>query len=366
MPLLGGADADILLLLDSCQAIPPKFPSNGSGVVSVLSATGFESGAPGVAAEVGRDSFTQALIDELGALSNRYKETGLVTLSSDIELHGNMLARLKVHLTSVEKDARGLVRADATGRVKFEVPRRRTPVYNFLSINKDPRPIFLAPILCDGDSGKRKEAATPDPAPSKTAAPPPKATAPRVPQVLISVRLGTPSFNVNAFANWILQAPEMAKDVKIEGAYGSFSTLLIIKLPSNTWDLVPKDPAMSLIGYVTSDNKASSINDSIKLCLSRPGASSIPSSSSVPGPFAFGGGKRSLGGFRIAVDQFWYCVSITRDSPLLGYDGFATANITSQCSCGDGPKTIEVQCTSCGHQKCHSCPSQTVKLPIYR
>ena len=264
---------------------------------------------------MGRDSFTQALIDELGALSNRYKETGLVDLSSDIELHGNMLARLKVHLSSVEKDARGLVSADANGRVKFETPRRRTPIYNFLSVNKDPRPIFLAPILRHGDDEKRKEVTAPDPAPSETADPPPKVTAPKVPHVLISVRLGTPSFSVNAFANWILQAPEVAKDVKIDGAYGSFSTLLIVKLPSNTWDLVPKDPAMSLIGYVTSDNKAASINDLIKRHISRPGAPSVASFSSVSGPFASGSGQKSLG--RLGRHYFWTCVSTAHHLPLV-------------------------------------------------
>ena len=46
--------------------------------------------------------------------------------------------------------------------------------------------------------------------------------------------------------------------------------------------------------------------------------------------------------------------------------GFTTTNITPQCGCGDGPKSVEIVCTACDHKQCGSCTSQTVKIPVYR
>src|SRR4051812_26188229 len=58
-------DADVLLFFDSCQAVPQAFDSLGKGVVSAITATGFEPGVIGTAAEVGSHSFTHALIQVL-------------------------------------------------------------------------------------------------------------------------------------------------------------------------------------------------------------------------------------------------------------------------------------------------------------
>ncbi|KAK5659870.1 hypothetical protein OQA88_13333 [Cercophora sp. LCS_1] len=253
--VLGELDCDVLLLFDCCQAIPPQIRSTGAGVVSVLSATGFDIGATGTAAEVGPHSFTRALIDELGTIFNSFVDGTNQAPVSDITLHGSLLARLKVHLSSLEKNRDGSLRINPLGGVAFEPPRRRTPIYRFLSESKNPRPIYIAPFPKDS-RGKYETAAlsTSQPAVRQK----------DVPRVLIRVLLNENSFSIDKFANWVLQAPPEAIQVEIEAAYGSLSTLLIVKMPLATWELVPPDPAMSLIGYVTSSNKADTINQQVQ------------------------------------------------------------------------------------------------------
>jgi hypothetical protein len=54
-------------------------------------------------------------------------------------------------------------------------------------------------------------------------------------------------------------APPECKDVKIEGRYDSFSTLLLVRISVATWNLLPENPAYSFVGFVTSENKACKI-----------------------------------------------------------------------------------------------------------
>lgn len=42
--------------------------------------------------------------------------------------------------------------------------------------------------------------------------------------------------------------------LKVEGVYNSRSTLTLVSLPLEVWNVLPKDPAISTVGIVTSDN----------------------------------------------------------------------------------------------------------------
>ncbi|KAM7183554.1 hypothetical protein V8F20_012578 [Naviculisporaceae sp. PSN 640] len=284
LPILSDLDCDVLLLFDSCQAIPPNIASCGKGVVSVLSATGFDGGVAGVAPPVGPHSFTRALIDELASILNHFVSSTDAQPTTDIALHGNLLVRLKLHLSSVEKDTRGKIKCAHDGSVVFERVQRRTPFYRFLSDNKQPRPIYIAPLpaapnhykpgesplktqrgkhVLEEDSENEQDHAVNAPAGATPASASPP-TEPDVPRVLVRVLLNEGQFNIDNFADWILQAPKQAIDVHIEGAYGSLSTLLIIKMPLAVWNLLPGDPALSLIGYITTDNEAGTINNDIQ------------------------------------------------------------------------------------------------------
>ncbi|KAM7196233.1 hypothetical protein V8F33_006345 [Rhypophila sp. PSN 637] len=280
LPILSDLDCDVLLLFDSCQAIPPNITSTGQGVVSVLSATGFEGGVAGIAPGVGPHSFTRGLIDELASLLNHFVNSADAQPTSDIVLHGNLLARLKIHLSTVDKDPKGKIKCAQDGSVVFEPVQRRTPFYRFLSDNKKPRPIYIAPLPArptqympgEGTPRSRKGKELEEDSdgeqddPSKSLTPPSSAPDTKVetPKVLIRILLREGSFNTADFAAWLLQAPKDAVNIEIEGAYGSLSTLLIVKMPLSVWNLLPRDPALSLIGYVTTDNEADDINEELR------------------------------------------------------------------------------------------------------
>ena len=52
------------------------------------------------------------------------------------------------------------------------------------------------------------------------------------------------------------QLPPEAQGIKIEGIYGSFSTLLLLRIPVVIWDLLPRNSAYSFVGFVSSKNLA--------------------------------------------------------------------------------------------------------------
>jgi hypothetical protein len=80
------------------------------------------------------------------------------------------------------------------------------------------------------------------------------------PQVLLAIRLDKHELDLEAWKECLLrQLPTEAKDIKIEGIYSSFSTLLLLRLPVAVWDLLPANLAYSFIGFVTSENKAAAV-----------------------------------------------------------------------------------------------------------
>src|SRR6266699_6828508 len=97
-------DADVLLLFDSCQAVPQALDSKGKGVISAITATGFEPSIIGTAAEVGSHSFTHALIQVLGVLSMP-RETSPQSAqapATDVLLHSLLITELKKFSISLD------------------------------------------------------------------------------------------------------------------------------------------------------------------------------------------------------------------------------------------------------------------------
>jgi hypothetical protein len=77
-----------------------------------------------------------------------------------------------------------------------------------------------------------------------------------VPHVLISVALeeSQESLDLESWRRWLTGFPALVKYARIQGAYKSYSTLLILALPVMIWDMLPENPACCFIGYVTSEN----------------------------------------------------------------------------------------------------------------
>ncbi|KAK4446955.1 hypothetical protein QBC34DRAFT_144583 [Podospora aff. communis PSN243] len=254
-------DADALLLFDSCQAVPQPFDSKGKGIVSAITATGFEPNTIGTAAEVGPHSFTHALIQVLGVLS--IPSPASTPPPTDILLHTLLISELRKYNSSLERESDGSFKRDTSGCHLVEPCRRKTPIHSWLSRNKSPRHILLLPLR--GAPGVKVSTPT---KPSTKGKKPVYDVV--VPEVLVTVRLTPDSLgelDIEAWVKWVLSLPGhptqvsvKERSVSIEGLYRSHSSLLILRMPSEIYSYLRKFKAMTLIGYVTGENQADEVN----------------------------------------------------------------------------------------------------------
>jgi hypothetical protein len=67
---------------------------------------------------------------------------------------------------------------------------------------------------------------------------------------------------------WLREAPPEARDlIKIEGFWGSFSSLLLVRMPIHVWDLLPESPAVSFVGFTTTDNRGPELQNVVNTLL---------------------------------------------------------------------------------------------------
>jgi hypothetical protein len=78
----------------------------------------------------------------------------------------------------------------------------------------------------------------------------------KLPHMLVSIALDQdqPLPNAEACRRWLCAFPGLAKHVKVEGVFDSYSTVLILSIPVVIWNMMPNDPACQPITYVTSRN----------------------------------------------------------------------------------------------------------------
>lgn len=129
------AYADVLLLYDCCFSASTTTTTSIQGhcsVTEVIAACGYETIAP----QVGRHSFTNALIHTLVALA---RGPGF----SVGELHSRILTRLKCWTPELATDVGGGLIRNADGRPAFEREFRRTPVHTILCETARRRSIVL-------------------------------------------------------------------------------------------------------------------------------------------------------------------------------------------------------------------------------
>jgi hypothetical protein len=251
----------VLLLYDCCHAVPTTTGVTGRGVKEVLAACGFEGRAP----EVGLDSFTHALITELGRASYNSISVG--------ELHGRLIDYLRTWKSSISTNESGEMRFNSAGKPLYERPRRKTPIHCSLSNEPRRRSIILSPLpfeyrsvglpVLSGTSStnhpskkKRYEYSDEDEVEDYGAQDATECT-----QVILSIRVNTDQFEIDDWLEWIRDVPPEATKVKVEGVYGSLSTLLLLRMPIATWNLLPDDPAYSFVGFVTTENLAPSFQN---------------------------------------------------------------------------------------------------------
>jgi hypothetical protein len=73
----------------------------------------------------------------------------------------------------------------------------------------------------------------------------------KVPHVLITLQLDENQYlDTEQTARWLDRFPLLAKWVKVEAVFPSYSNLIIMSVPLPIWDMLPDHPACSFIGYV--------------------------------------------------------------------------------------------------------------------
>ena len=254
--MLEQAISDVLILLDCCAAATAS-AELGSGVTEVIAACGFETSAPGVC----EHSFTRSLIEELRYCSKRSP------LSAAI-LHMKVLSRMKYWKPKpVETKA---------GNPAFH-ERRKTPVHTILTNEGKPRSIVLSPFESisflspevsallahspSSDSSAQDVEMEDSSNDGATTSIPSSVSSPgngseqSCPTVLIAVALEEDQrLQLDTWVEWLRDVPAIAKYARVEGIYESYSTLMLLSLPVNIWDLIPKNPAVSFIGFINSQD----------------------------------------------------------------------------------------------------------------
>jgi hypothetical protein len=250
--LFSKAISDVLVLLDCCAAASAATTS-GNGVLETIAACGFE----GIAPPPGRFSFTNTLINVLGDWNAKPS-------FSVASLHTEILFQLK---------SKSLERGHSGG------PRMewcRTPVHFIYSSDsktpsielsrREPRVMMdqnvadtvsqpYSPRLASCDDSAVLDLASQENLENTLTSMTPTGEL-TVPHVLISVALeeSQERLDLESWRRWLTGFPALVKYARIQGAYKSYSTLLILALPVMIWDMLPENPACCFIGYVTSEN----------------------------------------------------------------------------------------------------------------
>lgn len=225
---------DVLTLYDCCHplCIDRRSPQPTRAVIESLCAGGFESEVP----MPGPDSFTFALVDELSDAASKEFPVSIP------ELHKKLICRLENFQKRAQWNSDGSRRI-INGAPVFTTNGRRTPVHITLSVNEPLRTIMLAPIsqsqrtngrpLIPNDvlksSSKKHES----------------------PGVLLIVRVLEDEHHVkDKVRNWLINSP--AGVVEFKGFYQSYSTLIVVKVAFEVWDLLPQCDAVSFAGFAVS------------------------------------------------------------------------------------------------------------------
>jgi hypothetical protein len=188
------------------------------------------------------------------------------------ELHMRVLNRLMCWTPCLEQDEQRKFVRDRDGKLGYERQLRRTPIYTMVCETEPRRSIVPAPLKPPKSIAEPGKGQPPSRLP-ETIPPPanpientqnPCSKRKRLdedqikcPQVLLAIRLESDGFDIETWLEWLRSAPAECKDVKIDSTYESFSTLLLVRMPVATWNLLPDNPAYSFVGFVKSESKFS-------------------------------------------------------------------------------------------------------------
>jgi WD40 repeat protein len=246
--LFGAAKSDVLILLDTCAAASSATTSQFA-VIETIAACGFERRAP----PPGEHSLTNALIDVLRDWINKPS-------FSAASLHTEILFRLKLKETKKGREGIPLewcvtpihwINTKDYKAPGIEICRRNvllslSAMPTTEASNKEAPSTFIDGM--DIDFNNTSSTSTPLSSVSSDGSY-------KVPHVLISLQLEeNQPLDARQCARWLDKFPLLAKWVKVEAVFPSYSTLMILSVPMPIWDMLPDHPACSFIGYVTAPN----------------------------------------------------------------------------------------------------------------
>ncbi|PVH77505.1 hypothetical protein DL98DRAFT_423739 [Cadophora sp. DSE1049] len=271
------AESDVLLLLDCCASgTATGNPDEGHGVTELIAACGFNT----VANPVGPDSFTRALITELSLLSRMGPFT-VGTLFNRILCRAQnwmpsgrevQKAPLHVVLTQAKKLPRGIQLCTRKQKKTPKQSPRNTSTSSLESTSSDPS------SLQSGESSISSVSSELD----------------VYPRIAITIRLqetlSQSDFSVGLFSEWIRMMPVLAKNVKVEAGFASFSTLLLVSIPVAMWCYIPSNPAISVAGIIRSPNLVPDVTLIPESVSSSPVKSASKNSEVNPTPSSLGWG----------------------------------------------------------------------------
>ncbi|EDN97450.1 hypothetical protein SS1G_11975 [Sclerotinia sclerotiorum 1980 UF-70] len=234
--LLEEAQSDVLLLLDFCSSGTAN-TGDGCGTTELIAACGFNDVANGV----GPHSFTSALITELRLLSSHPKFTAAVLYNRVLcRIHNWMpagweLQKAPLHIVLTQNIA-------LPSSIQLSVkPRSVVPTSPIQSIGTgSPTSLSTNAIA---DSGERS---------SSSSILSVLSTEQRLPRILISVRLKedlSSNLSADSFADWLRMMPIVANSVAIEAGFGSFSTLVLVAIPTPMWVCLERHAVISLVTF---------------------------------------------------------------------------------------------------------------------
>jgi len=219
--------------------MPATNPFRSKGTKEVIAACGYET----IVQEAVNNSFTHALVETLADMSQGPP-------FSVGELHSRVLSRLTRWKLDLLKDK--------DGNLVYEHQPRRTPIYDIICEDEPRRSIILQPMKPISLSSE-----SPSPLKLEATLESNKGEIPRkgkdsdarYPQVLLSIRLEEEDLNMEAWKEFLRRVPIEAQEIRIEGLYSSFSTLILVKMPVAVWNLLPHNLAYTFVAFVTSRNK---------------------------------------------------------------------------------------------------------------
>ncbi|KAF7933216.1 hypothetical protein EAE99_003101 [Botrytis elliptica] len=235
------AQSDVLLLLDCCSSGTAN-TGDGYGTTELIAACGFNDVANGV----GRHSFTYALTTELRLLSAYPKFTAAV-------LYNRILCRLQNWMPEGRELQKAPLHVVLT-------QNQALPSSIQLSVNPRPKPepmSFRSPSQSLGSpspaSFESNERTDSDQDSNLSPVSSLLSDEQQFPRILLSVRLRedlAPELSADLFAEWLRMMPVIANSITVEAGFSSFSTLILVSMPTPTWVCLGRDPAFNLVGII--------------------------------------------------------------------------------------------------------------------